>query len=441
MHTHTLLFLCIFQYVNTEDSNAEKYQEDLLMKYLITKPVTAPNETIEIYAHFGLQFFTFGQDETVFRAFGHLLILWDDERLTWDSSDYAGLAEIVYDSYTFWEPHIRLLNQVDYDEFEYHYGLCRLTNTGHITCLPKIVHEATCHTVVSNWPHDIQNCTLKIGIFGERATIKMRVSDDIVTFILGAEYSAFWTVLNVYQEHSQIDSQLDKMGRGAQIDVTFLLKREGAGLAVAIFVPIITLTIISVYSFLLSSRDLRLGILCFNMLCHFSFLLQISDLIPKHSMDCPTILYYLRGSILVNMFLVMLTIFLSYLRRRTKKIYSMIVSLNDFVFESRARYFVFNLSSEAYPLQDCDQKRTPCSISESRQADLNRPGDNDLNSVNMNSEVKAILKQWNNFADILNSISFYLVIVVYVCFMCLYLPSNPGVEFSKLLTYTYEDLV
>ncbi|XP_053619289.1 acetylcholine receptor subunit epsilon-like [Plodia interpunctella] len=409
MFTSALLIMCTIPFIKNQDLKSnnqtlENIQEKRLMAYLNTQPITPPNDIINIDAYLFIQFFTFGHDESTIKVFGYLLVSWYDERLSWNTSDYGGLSEIVYESYTFWEPHISLLNQVDYDEFEYHYGLCRLYSSGLTSCLPKIVHESTCNTWVSNWPYDVQNCTIAIGLFAGVSTVNITERDDRVTFLIGGENSAFWKVLKVNYKYSKIDKKFDKYHKGSQIDITLLLKRKGAGVGVAVVFPMIALTILSLNSFVLSARNLRLGMLSFTLLCHFVFTSGISYLIPKYSLDCPTILFYLRGSILINMFLVMLTIFLSFLRDIARPMPTWLSDTIEFILESKLRFFIL-----------CLKRR-----------------DKMLTTKDM-----VIMSEWANCSDVINSLCLWLMTLVYVCFMCLYLPRESHVEADELDTFRY----
>ncbi|XP_060807430.1 acetylcholine receptor subunit beta-type unc-29 [Amyelois transitella] len=398
MNAFGLIFMGILQIVKNEESpfsrqSLEEAWEEQLIKDLKSKYTTIepPNSITEISAHFFLKYFTMGEDETTFTAYSWLVLSWNDERLKWNVTNYQGLSEIVYSSYKFWEPSIRLLNEVDLEDYGLHYGLCRLDKEGDITCVPRILHEAPCHTKLTNWPYDTQNCTLQIGFFTSFGNIVLKKQNKVVS-LMGAEYGAEWTILRVYVEHDTVKSPLRQVDKGSQLDLTFLVEREGNGLGAIIVFPTILMTIITLSTFMLSvTENIRLGIICFNLSCHFWFITELSNLIPKHSENSPTILFYLRDSVMINILLVLFSMFLIRLRKKTVPTPSWISSINENVLKSKFSFLI-------WPRWEAQIKK---GISE---------------------EKLVFLGQWADFSSIVNCFCLYIVTFVYVYYICVYVP-------------------
>ncbi|XP_053619292.1 neuronal acetylcholine receptor subunit alpha-3-like [Plodia interpunctella] len=398
MISRALIFTCVFNLARNEDSpfsrkTLEESWEEQLMKDLKSRDVSqyAPNVTTDINLHYFLKHFTMGEDETTFTAFSWLILSWNDYRLKWKEEDYYGITEVIFSRFTkFWQPTLLLLNEeVDMQEYAIPFGMCRLNKDGDIFCIPRVLHKAPCHTKLTNWPYDVQSCAVQMGLFTIAGNINIVQVKKIVT-LFGAEYGGEWTIVNYTEQYKSVVSPVRHSDMGSQLDVTFLLAREGEGLGAIVVVPTFLLTILTLCSFLLNVKDnFRLGIICFNLLCHFLFLTELSDLIPKHSEDSPTILFYLRDSVMINILLVIFTMFLIELRKKTVPTPSWISIINGIVLKGGGRFLI-------WPRWRADRDAS--------------------------DEIQVISNQWADFSDILNSFGLFLVILLYSFYVCAYIP-------------------
>ncbi|KPJ04896.1 Acetylcholine receptor subunit alpha [Papilio xuthus] len=62
-----------------------------------------------------------------------------------------------------WTPKLSHYSSSGEDEFDYIMTACRITAKGHITCIPRVVHQTVCSTKLTHWPFDTQNCTFEFG--------------------------------------------------------------------------------------------------------------------------------------------------------------------------------------------------------------------------------------------------------------------------------------
>ncbi|CAH0664174.1 unnamed protein product [Spodoptera exigua] len=217
--------------------------KELLKDILSCSTRTPPpgNTTIDIVMN--VESYSFQTDKEVFTAQTALNINWVDERLKWDPDKYHGIKEIEADPFLAWHPEIELINVADYFNSEMTtLFFCSIHNTGLITCRHKVLHETWCGVKLTNWPYDVQECSLEFGheyMSKENYTYKLRAS-------ISEEYSAGWHVSELKQE--------DNAGGRPGVAVTFVLVREAAGLSAIFMYPALVLTVLNVLSLFLDVR-------------------------------------------------------------------------------------------------------------------------------------------------------------------------------------------
>ncbi|XP_026748755.1 acetylcholine receptor subunit beta-type acr-3-like [Galleria mellonella] len=390
VHLIVLALVCIVTGKDCVIDNRSRQNtwEAQLQKDIITfNDIEAPNSNeTEVYVKFILKYFSFDAKEEIFKVHSWMMLAWTDERLKWDKTKYDGITETIALSNTIWSPGLRLVNEVDWDEFEPYYGQCTIQNMGFVFCIPRMVHGVLCNTKLINWPFDIQKCTLKFGASTKYCKVKFTFSSRRAVAMMGAEYGADWTIIDYEQaEYENQDTQLS---------LTFYLERQAVGLAAIVIMPIILLSMLTLSALLLEVKDyVRLGIISFSLLWHFYYLSSINDYIPKHSVDTPSILLYARGSVLVTLIVLTLTTFLSCLMNRKSVPPNWVVSINDLVLKSRGKFIVI-------PRWEADLKGIAISD------DLQRK----------------VIEHWTDFANIINSVFCISLIMFYIICISLYMP-------------------
>ncbi|XP_013168882.1 PREDICTED: neuronal acetylcholine receptor subunit beta-2-like [Papilio xuthus] len=362
----------------------QKLREDLTACDSRYQPPST-NETL-VNISFTLKSFYFEHDEEIFTISSWVFLTWNDLRLTWNPDNYDGITEILLSSMKIWTPKLSHYSSSGEDEFDYIMTACRITAKGHITCIPRVVHQTVCSTKLTHWPFDTQNCTFEFGSKPGLDRAKFVLDGARGIKMLGAEYGPGWTIVDFSKSETN-DSESIKFS------FNFILQREGVGLAAIVIVPSLVLSFITVWSMTLNVDDqIRLGMLCFGLLGHFTFLQEINSDLPKHSADTPTVLLYLRSSIILTLLAIGITFLLMHLCKKSKPPSNFIVTINEKVFESYARYIIW--------------------------PKWNTTGENQ-------NDVAKILTAWIDFASIINFVFMLIIVVTYTVMYSIYIPKDP----------------
>ncbi|CAH1634925.1 unnamed protein product [Spodoptera littoralis] len=181
---------------------------------------------------------SFEADKEVFTAQTTLNITWRDERLKWDPDKYHGIKETEIGSYSSWIPKFELNNVEDFFNFEMStFYSCKIYNTGVVTCRHRMLHETWCGVKLTNWPYDVQECSLEFS--HEYMTVNLRAG-------ISDEYTAGWHVSEIKQENNA-------SGRPG-VTVTLVLVREAAGLSAIFIYPALVLTVLNIVTLFLDVR-------------------------------------------------------------------------------------------------------------------------------------------------------------------------------------------
>nr|5HBT_B Chain B, Acetylcholine receptor subunit alpha 1 [Homo sapiens] len=88
---------------------------------------------------------------------------WVDYNLKWNPDDYGGVKKIHIPSEKIWRPDLVLYNNADGDFAIVKFTKVLLQYTGHITWTPPAIFKSYCEIIVTHFPFDEQNCSMKLG--------------------------------------------------------------------------------------------------------------------------------------------------------------------------------------------------------------------------------------------------------------------------------------
>ncbi|XP_014365844.2 neuronal acetylcholine receptor subunit beta-2 [Papilio machaon] len=377
---------CVIDNRSLSTAWEQKLREELMSCDSRYQPPSI-NETV-VKISFTLKSFYFENDEEIFTISSWVFLNWDDLRLTWNPDHYDGINEVILSSMKIWTPKLSHYSSSGEDEFDYIMSGCRITAKGRVTCIPRVVHQTVCSTKLTNWPYDTQNCTFEFGSKPGFDRAKFVLGSPRGIKMFGAEYGPGWTIVDFSKSESN-DS------KSVKFSFNFIVQREGVGLAALVIVPSLILSLITVMSMTLNVEDkIRLGMLCFGLLGQFIFLQEINSDLPKHSADTPTVLLYLRSSIVLTLLSIGITFVLTHLYTRCKPPPNFILTFNEKVFESYARYIIW--------------------------PKWNTTGENKIGD-----DVNKILTAWIDFASIINFVSMSIIALTYIVMYTIYIPKKP----------------
>ncbi|XP_071897072.1 acetylcholine receptor subunit alpha isoform X3 [Anas platyrhynchos] len=96
---------------------------------------------------------------------------WTDVNLKWNPEDYGGVKQIRIPSDDIWRPDLVLYNNADGDFAIVKYTKVLLEHTGKITWTPPAIFKSYCEIIVTHFPFDQQNCSMKLGTWTYDGTV------------------------------------------------------------------------------------------------------------------------------------------------------------------------------------------------------------------------------------------------------------------------------
>ncbi|XP_075987383.1 acetylcholine receptor subunit alpha-1-A-like [Anticarsia gemmatalis] len=296
---------------------------------------TCEDKNITITLRFILKYFNFESESEKLVMQTWMFISWDDFRLKWKPEDHGGLEEVEVSSTRIWTPGVRLYNNADSTDFDrYFYSRCTIKYSGKVLCVPRVTHESVCKLKLQKFPYDVQECSLIFGTWQTRHEVyKMNVSSRAIS-MWGVEYGSQWLISDYKQETHE--------GTEKQLTMTFSFEREAVSLATVIIDPCLIISVLTIVCMFLDVRGpVRLMLAFFSVLTHYDWLPVLASNLPVESADPPNILLYYRGSTILTALMLLITFVLGVICRRMDTPHNVILSINSFVYETYARYFVF----------------------------------------------------------------------------------------------------
>ncbi|XP_068876726.1 acetylcholine receptor subunit alpha isoform X5 [Aphelocoma coerulescens] len=219
---------------------------------------------------------------------------WTDVNLRWNPDDYGGVKKIRIPSDDIWRPDLVLYNNADGDFAIVKYTKVLLEHTGLITWTPPAIFKSYCEIIVTHFPFDQQNCSMKLGTWTYDGTVVVinPESDrpDLSNFMESGE----WVMKDyrgwkhwVYYACCPDTPYLD-------ITYHFLMQRLPLYFIVNVIIPCLLFSFLTGLVFYLPTDSGEKMTLSISVLLSLTvFLLVIVELIPSTSSAVPLIGKYM----------------------------------------------------------------------------------------------------------------------------------------------------
>ena len=225
---------------------------------------------------------------------------WRDEKIAWNPRDYGNLSEVVLPSFSVWVPVLYLVNTADSMEMKTDVMDVYFWNNGRATATTGLSISSLCSPNTRQYPFDRQECVLKF--------ITMRKSTEIMIFsdgwdVIESEGNPKWEVLNVqFQNETFEDTPCLK------VEIT--MKRRPEFLIVTLILPIIILSFVNLFVFLLPVESGERVSFSITVLLSFTvYITMISDNMPHSSINMSRLCIYLLSTLIYSCFVALVTIF------------------------------------------------------------------------------------------------------------------------------------
>lgn len=233
-----------------------------------------------------------------------LTLVWKDEYLTWDPSNFENVSHIHVSQSKVWTPFIFLENSVSKQTESGTPSLQVLVhNDGSVEWKPVEVYQCTCAADVRKFPFDTQTCSMIFESLGSTGNeLKMQSVEDHIDFH-GTGTTAGWSVVETYME------AIEEEGADIHISCSLTLRRNPTYFILNIFLPIVVLSFLNICVFILPVQSGEKASFVITVFLSLAvFLTIVSSNLPANSDSVSILNIYVFISTLLSVIIAILTI-------------------------------------------------------------------------------------------------------------------------------------
>lgn len=231
---------------------------------------------------------------------------WDNEFLTWNSSDYGDVDRVHFAPSEIWVPDIALFNNGD-DDINLAGGPGKFVtdiavdSKGKCSWGGPATFKVSCRMKIDQWPFDQQQCELAFGSFsyGENL-LKINLFKDQSNFANRFVESGDWEIKNITAEISTTDHGDCCPFNFSEVVYTLTMERKSLYYMFYLTIPSVLLTVLALSSFLIHVESgERIGFVTTVLLAMTVFLLVIPSFLPVTSDGLPILGVNLQASMII----------------------------------------------------------------------------------------------------------------------------------------------
>ncbi|KAL3853554.1 hypothetical protein ACJMK2_017089 [Sinanodonta woodiana] len=300
------VFLTSCFFVSAHNS-AERLYNDLLRNYTKgVRPGVESNRSLNLDIFLTIStLLNINAVEEVMSVNGFFYILWRDERLVWNKTEYDGHSSIMIDPSLLWTPRILLVNPARrFQIFGTYSSEIRVEFDGLMIWTTGDLIETNCNINIRNYPFDIQTCDISIAPFGYLETEVNQSSSFMVQFDMFPHGNGEWELVQT--------NTADWYLSGYKFsNFTLQYKRKYQFVLTTIIVPILILNVMSLVVFRIPPNcGERISFAVTVFLSYIVYLTIIVDNIPKTSSPMSLLSLYLIAKVSMSACITMATVFI-----------------------------------------------------------------------------------------------------------------------------------
>ncbi|CAH1114337.1 unnamed protein product [Psylliodes chrysocephalus] len=142
----------------------DKLRHDLLLNYdKFARPAQHFNKTT-VQLGLEIRHVEFNEFKSMLTAFAWLRLVWNDEKLKWNTSDYGDINTLHIAEHEIWQPDIYLYNSAVSSPLNQYVNTHILVYpNGEVLWVPPVQLTVLCTVHLRYWPFDTQECNLVFG--------------------------------------------------------------------------------------------------------------------------------------------------------------------------------------------------------------------------------------------------------------------------------------
>ena len=225
--------------------------------------IVRPDDQVKISIKFSVkQIVSFDEKNQIMTSNSFLSLIWTDNRLDWNPTDYDDAENILISSNSIWMPDIFIINTAETNGYVPipTSSLARVNNLGRVYVLFSLTSLKTrCKMSVKYYPFDTQNCSIVIGSWmHDRETIDFTESEDGIE-IDDSSYinHPIWNLNTINVTSINSDERLgtfltdEKDTFSEDISIQFVLKRRPLYFMINNIFPCLVLNCVTLLAFTL----------------------------------------------------------------------------------------------------------------------------------------------------------------------------------------------
>ncbi|XP_020660820.3 acetylcholine receptor subunit alpha [Pogona vitticeps] len=219
---------------------------------------------------------------------------WVDVNLNWNPEDYGGVKQIRIPSEDIWRPDFVLYNNADGDFAIEQLTKVLLDYTGHITWNPPAIFKSYCEIIVTHFPFDEQNCSMKLGTWTYDGTVVVIYPESERPDMSNYMESGEWIMKDVRGWKHNVTYACCLETPYLDITYHFVMQRLPLYFIVNVIIPCLLFSFLTGLVFYLPTDSGEKMTLSISVLLSLTvFLLVIVELIPSTSSAVPLIGKYM----------------------------------------------------------------------------------------------------------------------------------------------------
>ncbi|KAH0539576.1 acetylcholine receptor subunit alpha-like 1 [Cotesia glomerata] len=276
----------------------DRLKRDLLSKYdKFARPAQHFNAT-RVFFGMTINHISVEEFKSAISVQAWVRMVWTDDKLKWNASNYGGLGRLQAGSHEVWQPDIILYNSIAISSVE-HYGdtHCHIYSDGTVIWVPPTHFLALCDLDLRLWPFDTQICQLKLGSWSYSGNqIDLRLNNNSLEGTINLVDNTEWRLVDVTRLRNVTTYECCKDEPYIHLVFTLTIKRNAPLYSSVFLTPAAAIVIMCLVNFWLPAQSKEKLLLCgVNVIVISLFLIYFGYRIPPHSTNSPLLVSFYSG--------------------------------------------------------------------------------------------------------------------------------------------------
>ena len=240
-----------------------------------------------------------------------IIQIWNDNRLTWNTSQFENIKIVYYPKSELWTPPIKIENDIsDSDQFGESENLLILQPNGDVLWPVTQTSKFSCEIDITFYPFDIQRCYIKLWFYPiSPADLVARTNEPPhpLAAIRAHDFQSggTWETVDI-----RCDVTVDQhSGQNQRLSYEFVLRRRTTHYILNIVLPVVFLSMTASLVFILPAEaGEKMGVSITVLLTYSVYLSIIADDLPQTSTQLCHLQVYLTSLLGVTAMAVVLSV-------------------------------------------------------------------------------------------------------------------------------------